>query len=462
MEDKHYHSVRLDEELCKGCTACLKHCPTEAIRIRDGKAAIDAKLCVGCGECIRVCPHHAKIAEYDKLEVLSQYEHTVALPAPSLYTQFSTLEDTSIVLNALLQMGFNDVYEVSSAAELVSDATRKFLLEHDDGDPWISSACPSVVRLITKRFPNLVERLIPIMPPVEVAARAALKAAQEKTGLSRDKIGIVFISPCPAKVTYMKRPIGIDKSEIDAVVAIKDVYQRLLPHMKAVAASAYEDRSSSGKIGVSWGARGGEATALLMNGYMAADGIDNVLNVLEDIEDRKFKRLKFVELNACPGGCVGGVLCVENPFVAEARLKNVRKNMPVSVSSLAEGQEKELVNNVDIPYDTVLALGSNMQESFKILTEASRLEKKLPGLDCGACGAPTCKALAQDIAMDLANENACVYVLRDKIHAISKDLANIREDLRLESDAEEKLSFIRESVHKLSKDFKTIDDGGNK
>ena len=173
--DKFYHSVRLDPSLCKGCINCIKRCPTQAIRVRDGKAQINAKFCIDCGECIRICPHHAKIATYDKVETIRQYEYAVALPAPSLYSQFNNLDDVNIVLNALKLMGFDDVFEVSAAAEIVSEATRRYISEHQDQVPIISTACSSVVRLIRVRFPNLIPHMLPLNPPIEVAAGLAVE-----------------------------------------------------------------------------------------------------------------------------------------------------------------------------------------------------------------------------------------------------------------------------------------------
>ena len=103
-------------------------------------------------------------------------------------------------------------------------------------------------------------------------------------------------------------------------MAIKDVYPQLLSRMKAVK-DDYLEIGTAGKIGISWGRSGGEASGLFTENYLAADGIENVIRVLEDLEDQKFNNLRFVELSACPGGCVGGVLTVENPYVAEVKLK---------------------------------------------------------------------------------------------------------------------------------------------
>ena len=76
--DTYRHSVLLDREKCKGCTHCLKHCPTEAIRIREGHAVIDSSRCIDCGECIRVCPYKAKKAVYDKLSEISRFKWKIA------------------------------------------------------------------------------------------------------------------------------------------------------------------------------------------------------------------------------------------------------------------------------------------------------------------------------------------------------------------------------------------------
>ncbi|MDR0596677.1 MAG: 4Fe-4S binding protein, partial [Clostridiales Family XIII bacterium] len=71
-----HHSVTLDSDKCKGCVTCVKRCPTEAIRVRNGKASIIGEYCIDCGECIRVCPHHAKHAGYDSLEVINSYKYS--------------------------------------------------------------------------------------------------------------------------------------------------------------------------------------------------------------------------------------------------------------------------------------------------------------------------------------------------------------------------------------------------
>lgn len=423
--NKFINSVYLDEDLCKGCINCIKRCPTQAIRVRNGKAVITKEFCIDCGVCIRICPHHAKRAKRDSVEMMKDFEYTVALPAPALFGQFNNLDDSNILLTALKRMGFDDVFEVGAAAELVSELSRKYIAEHKEMYPIISTACPSVIRLIRVRFPNLIDHLLPLQAPVDLAASLAREKAIKETGLPSEKIGIFFISPCPSKVTAIKSPLGYAKSEVDAVLAIKDVYPELVSCM-GEAVKDIEELAVSGKIGLGWGCIGGEAGGLLSDNYLAADGIENVIRVLEDLEDQKFTNLEFIELNACDGGCVGGVLTVENPFIAMVKLKRLKKYMTVAGAHLAsEDQEKHAYWTEEVEYEPVFKLANNMKESIAKMSQVNKLQEKFPGLDCGSCGAPTCRALAEDIARGVAKENDCIHVLRDYIHKLSDEISKL-------------------------------------
>lgn len=419
--DKFFTAVRLDEDLCVGCINCIKRCPTEAIRVRNGKAHIRKEFCIDCGECIRICQHHAKKAIYDSLDGIKDFKYTVALPAPSLYAQANHLDDTNIVLNALKKMGFDDVYEVSAAAEIVSDLSSKYVKAHPEQQPIISTACPSVTRLIRVRFPNLLSHLLPIKAPVDLAADIARARAMQKTGLKSEEIGLFFISPCAAKVSAIKHPLGYEYSEVDRVLAIKDIYPLLIKSMNDVVHDGVmENLVTSGELGISWGTSGGEAEGLHSGDYLAADGMENIIRVLEEIEHNKLEHLEFIELNACSGGCVGGVLTVENPFFAKVKLKHLMK-------TLATVEHEPLQIDLDpywtnsVKFEPVYKLSSNLSESLSMMQQIDELCEKFPALDCGSCGAPTCKALAEDIVKGLAKESDCIHIFRKQVTQNSDD-----------------------------------------
>ena len=403
------HSVLLDESKCTGCTTCIRHCPTEAIRIKNGRAVIQSSKCIDCGECIRHCDHGAKKAVSDKLSDMDRFKWKIALPAPTLYGQFDNLDDVDYVLNGLLKIGFDDVYEVSKAAEMVSAYTRIYLQTEGVKKPAISSACPVIMRLIALRFPSLEEHIIHMLPPMEIAAKLArARALDLHPELSPEDIGVCFITPCPAKVSYVKNGFAGYKSEVDVVVSISDVYFLLIGEMKAD--DHIESLSESGKIGIGWARSGGEATAIFNEDYLAADGIENVIHVLDQVENGNIPPLEFIELNACTGGCVGGVLTMQNPFIAKARLQSLRRYMPVSQNVLPTG-----INYIpdaflfeDLPeYDSITRLGGSIAESMRMMADIQNFKSTLPGIDCGACGAPTCRAFAEDVIKKTACPEDC-------------------------------------------------------
>ena len=396
--NRYEHSVYLDEKKCSGCTACLKHCPTEAIRIRDGHASIDPDRCIDCGECIRVCPHNAKKAVCEKLSAMDKFKWKIALPAPSLYGQFDNLEDVDYVLDGLLKIGFDDVFEVSAAAELVSAYTRLYLKTEGVKKPAVSSACPVVIRLIGLRFPSLTDNIIHMLPPMEIAAMLARKKAKrEHPEFADEEIGVCFISPCPAKVSYVKNGFAGYKSRVDTVVSINDIYFQLIAKMQPKA--DVKSLSNSGMIGIGWASTGGEATAIFNESYLAADGIENVIRVLDQVENGNIPPLEFIELNACSGGRVGGVMTMQNPFIAKARLQTLRRYLPVSQNFLSKEEsyipESYIFNEIPT-YHPISRLSDSMAESMRMMADIQKLRDTLPGIDCGACGAPNCRAFAED------------------------------------------------------------------
>ena len=411
------HSVLLDTGKCTGCTTCLRHCPTEAIRIKDGHAVINSDRCIDCGECIRVCPHKAKKAVCSKLESMNRFKWKIALPAPTLYGQFDNLEDIDYVLSGLLNIGFDDVYEVSKAAELVSAYTRLYLKTDGIIKPAISSACPVVMRLIALRYPSLSDNIIHMLPPMEVAAQLAReRALKNHPELKPEDIGVCFISPCPAKASYVKNGFAGYKSQVDEVVSISDIYFLLINAMNRE--TPVDTLSESGMIGIGWARTGGEATAIFNENYLAADGIENVNRVLDQIENGNIPQLEFVELNACTGGCVGGVLTMQNPFIAKARLQTLRRYLPVSQNFL-NGEDSKYIPDYylfnELPeYLPISRLSSNLAESMRMMADIQKLREVLPGIDCGSCGAPTCRAFAEDVVKGNAKLEDCLIKLHKK------------------------------------------------
>ena len=422
--NKYFHSVELDADKCCGCTNCLKRCPTEAIRIRDGKAHILSTRCIDCGECIRICPHHAKRARSNQLDEINRFKIKIAIPAPALFGQFNNLNDVDIVLTGLRAIGFDYIYEVSRAAELVSEATRQLIREDKLNKPIISSACPAVVRLIKIRFPELCDNVMPLLAPMEVAAKMARREVQDMTGLEDADIGVFFITPCPAKVTEINAPNSTAKSAVSGAIAISQIYPALTSAMDKL--KVVEPIAKSGLIGVGWATSGGEAAAMLGDKYLAADGIENVIRVLEELEDEHIRDVDFIELNACSGGCVGGVLAVENPYVAQARIQNLRKYMPVSLNHLKENDLESMMWENELTFNAAsFRLSEDLFEAMDMMEKMEEICKELPGLDCGSCGAPTCRALAEDIVRGKAKQTDCIHKLKARIQSVYDQLSGL-------------------------------------
>jgi len=150
---------------------------------------------------------------------------------------------------------------------------------------------------------------------------------------------------------------------------------------------------------------------------LAASGVENTIRILEALEDDKLANVNLIELNACGAGCVGGVLTIENPFIARARLTTLMRRVgPVLPTDGCPIDAMRWDN--EIVYDPVLLLDPDVNKAMDMMGKINDQLDRLNGMDCGACGAPSCKALAEDIVKGYANEDMCVFVVREKLERL--------------------------------------------
>lgn len=429
----YYHSVMLERDKCKGCTTCLKHCPTEAIRVYRGSAHIIKERCIDCGACIKRCPYHAKVAVTDPLTRINDYKIKVALPAPTLYGQFKGLKDIGRLLDALIAIGFDDVYEVARGAEYVSKeiAQRVAGRKVHNGMPLISSACPAIVRLIQVRFPELLDNVVDVISPMEAAAIAARKRVCANMSARPEDVGIFFLTPCPAKMTEVRAPQSIRKSNVDGVISIMEVYGKLNAEIKT--ARHFPNLQHAGAYGVAWAQTGGEMMAVGVENSLAVDGIENVIQVLESIENGDLADLDYFEGLACVGGCLGGPLTFENTYVAKNRLRRLTERLPKIQAPEGEERElsaEELHTQMLFQPNPAMKLDDDFYVALQKMERIEQILADLPGLDCGSCGSPSCRALAEDVVLGYAVELDCIFKLKQKIQQMSKQMVDISEKTR--------------------------------
>lgn len=419
------HSVLLKPDKCKGCTNCVKNCPTNAIRVHQGQAKIKEEYCIDCGECIRSCEYHAKYAATDDLADLERYKYPIALVPPSFYGQFTQNINPAKVMLALKDIGFFQIWDVALGAEVLTQVTKEYITDTDR--PLISSSCPAVVRLIQLLYPELLGYLAPFKSPVEIIAQRAREFIKLELGAADEEIGIFFITPCPAKMTTVNNPLGMEKSYLDRAIAADTIYHELIRRVDNLDESCGIDGYDIPYFGISWASGGGEANLLEDINTVSVAGIHNVMSVLEELDRGDLAHVRYFEMVACQPGCVGGVLNVKNPFLAEFNIHNLTKKGINLIKQDLNKYDFDLQN----PFKEK-SIASLDDDLIVAMAKLTRLEKEieiLPGLDCAACGAPDCRTLAEDIINGLASRTDCIFILRQQVADLADEMATLAHAL---------------------------------
>lgn len=424
MKKYFYHALKIDEKRCIGCAHCMKNCPTEAIRLRGGKAKIYENRCIDCGECYKVCPSGAVFIEQDDFDDIYKYKYRVILVPAVFLGQFSPEIRASQVYDTLITIGFTDVIEIESASPIYNQARDKYFKEEDFEKPLISTFCPAVVRLIQVKFPALVENLMTIKAPVDITATYVKKKLLEK-GAKEDEIGLFYITPCAAKIAAIKSPVGEEKSLITGVINMDFCYNKVFKEIK-LNGKDYKPKIHTNQInsdGVMFSLSQGEKRTFFSEKSYAIDNIKHISDFLEKVENEEVTNVDFIEARACDQGCPGGILTCGNRFmIYERMMQRARKiaererNGEVERKKDIAKESEYLLKDIrlgKILPRSMMVLDENVSVALEKLDNIRQIEAHLPKTDCCVCGSPSCHALAEDIVCKRAELTDCVFIQRN-------------------------------------------------
>ena len=421
-----FHALTIDEDTCIGCSHCMKACPTEALRVRDGKAKLQPDRCIDCGNCFKVCPTKSIYIKQDDFDNIFNYACRVALVPSVFMGQFPNDITVSRIYQILKEIGFTYIIETEATVPIYTEAKNKYAAEHPDIRPLISTYCPAIVRLIQVKFPGLTENLIPIKAPIDLTAMY-IRRKLEKEDWNPEDIGIFYITPCAAKIAAVKSPVGEDKSLVDGVINMDSLYNRVFKRIKEQGKGFKEQKlpvSQLSSDGVLTALTNGERRLSNAKHSYSIDEIHNVIEFLEKVENDEVENVDFLELRACDQSCPGGILTCDNRFMmcerifARARkIAERERNGEQTKDHEIEAERNFLARNVkvnEIKPRSMLVLDENITQALEKMQRINAIRAKLPQRDCGVCGAPTCDAFARDIVMGEAIFSDCIF-MKDQI-----------------------------------------------
>ena len=401
---------------CKDCYRCLRECPVKAINIKDHHAQIIEEHCILCGHCTQVCPQKAKI-EHSELpvvrELLKSGVRVAATVAPSFISSLNQ-DDFSLLRIALAKLGFAVVEETAVGAQAVTEEYKRLLAKGEMRN-FITSACPAACRLIQMYYPKALQYLAPVDSPMVAHAKMLRRNDPD--------LKVVFIGPCIAK----KREA--DEHGIYAVLTFEELLQLFAENdidLQTINHLAVANDNSGANLAKAYPATQGiiRSFDVLPDGYryLAVDGVDRLVDVLENIESLDHT---FIEMNVCPGGCINGPCAIAQQggmMKAEADINAymehemaTRKRQPAPQAGVDLGYAHPRLRSKSRP--------ATEKEIEDIMHRTGKFSKA-DELNCGACGYPTCREKAWAVINGYADIDICLPYMRKRAESLAVDIVH--------------------------------------
>ncbi len=393
---------------CRDCYRCLRNCPVNAIKMKDGQASVEAELCILCGTCLKECPQNAKQFRRDieKVKRLIKENENVAVSiAPSFPALF---EDWQIerVPSLMRKLGFSYVCETAEAAFFVAKETKEYFSEKEKG-LCLSTACPSFVTYIEKYQTKKVNNLTPIVSPMVAHA----KRLKNKLG-SHWKV--VFVGPCVAKKAEAER------SEYKGLIDGTLTFTELLEWMEEEKIDLKQYEVSEFDEQVAGGARlyaltgGMSKTALLETDNLntsvyAMSGFTEIVDSIYSFDGTHGKIM--IEPLICQSGCVNGPGLPKSGTVYK-RKENVINYSKQKANCSAVIEERNVKLTTTFNHAAGLAKEEYSEEQIRHVLEQTGKQNEEDQLNCAACGYPTCLENAKAILGGMVEIESCIPYMR--------------------------------------------------
>lgn len=395
-------SLQASPDQCRDCRACLRACPTQAMRVRDSHPMILEHLCIDCAECIAACETGALAVRDDapSLDHIENRQEAVLVVPPGLLASCGLDHSPGQVMTALESLGFAEVLISAPFEEAVSRMARPLdaaLL------PAILPVCPAVINLVELRFPALIKHVAPYESPWETIQAVC----QNRRA--------VYVISCPAQrsAILLHHLAGQNKSEQEPIfVTPETVLQAVMTYLSGHKGKQLPSTSPV-QPSIAPVTRSPDASPEERARVLRVTGLKHVIAVFERVEDLLLQDVHVIEPYACPGGCMGSPLLPEEYHVTRFRWELAEAELASRTGSVAK-QEPE-ANLQPRPRRRPLRprpgirLDPDMARAIQKLGELQAIIRALPGKDCGVCGAPSCAALAEDVVMSRADIDRCPY-----------------------------------------------------